>query len=166
MVWQYVLTVLSAAMFFGFVALCVHQFGWLSCYSAYGVKWEDSRDVNLWQFVTIWSAFLIVPVLLQTGEGNPYQFLGFLAPTSLLLVGATPDYATVKWQSVVHPVGAIAAAAFIALYAIAIPHLLWVVLVLVAVAAFIGWKQQKNTLLFWLEMAMYASTYVIILAII
>lgn len=168
MVWQYILTTLSALSLFGFATLCVCKYGWKTCYSAYGRLW-DSGDINIWSLVTILSAFMVVPALLEASDNNPYQFLGFLAPVSLLLVGATPYYMTDKTQAIIHPIGAISAAVFITLYSILIPHLLWIVVSIIAIAVLVGYIQKTKgmkTMLFWLEMAMYMSTYVILFIII
>lgn len=168
MVWQYILTIISAVLLFGFAALCVYKFGWKTCYSAYGKFW-DKGDINTWSLVTILSAFIIVPAILEASNNSPYQFVGFLAPVSLLLVGATPNYATDKTQAIIHPIGALSAVVFIVLYSILVPHLLWIVLSIVAIAALVGYIQRINgrkTIIFWLEMAMYMSTYVILFIII
>ena len=39
--WQYILTLISGMMFFGFVGAGVGEFGLLSCYSAYAPKWGE-----------------------------------------------------------------------------------------------------------------------------
>lgn len=161
----YILTALSALMFFGFVILGVKKFGLLDCYSAYGPLWQPDAHskLNPWQIVTILSALLIVPVTCQTGEGNPYQFLGFLAPVSLLLVGASPDYQTDTFANILHQAGAWSAVVFIVLYTIAIPKMLLVILSLVIVALALS-LCGKGKLMFWAEMAMYLSTYIILFA--
>ncbi len=162
MIW-YILTAISAIMFFGFVILGVVKFGLLDCYSAYGPKWQPDihSKINWWTIVTFLSAALIVPVLLFGAEGNPYQFLGFLAPISLALVAATPDYKTNTFSMVLHQVGAIGSAILIILFVIAVPKLLWVVIALAVIACILG-LIKKGTILFWLEMAMYLSTYIIV----
>ena len=165
--WQYILTSLSAVLFFGFVIIGVMRFGLLSCYSAYGPKWETeiSGHFNLWSFVTIGTALLIISVAIEIGKTSPWQFLGFLAPASLILVGITPDYQTNTFAYVLHQIGALSAVVFIVLYSILIPKLVLVVL------GWIGWAVLgsliygfKQTWMFWGEMAMYISTYTIMFA--
>lgn len=167
MVWQYVLTAISFVLYFGFVILGVCKFGLLSCYSAYGPKWQPDRSskINWWQIITCVTALLIVPVLLECSEGNPYQFLGFLAPASLLLVGATPDYQTNNFSMILHQIGAWSAVVFITAYSILIPNLWWVVAILVAISIVLG-IIKKGTFMFWAEMAMYLSTFIIVFLLI
>ena len=164
--WQYIIIAISALMLFGFVALGVVKFGWLSCYSAYGPKWHEFYPkLNVWSVVTALSALLMVPVLLEQSAGNPWQFLGFLAPVSLTLVAASPDYQEGGFQNILHQVGAIGGALFILIYICIIPKLLWAVIPFACAAVSLGLKI-KGTLLFWLEMAVYLSTYVILIVMI
>lgn len=161
--WQIILTTLSATLFFGFTILSVIKFGLLSCYSAYAKCWQPEwhSKINWWQIVTIISALLIVPVTVFTGEGSNYQFFGFFAPASLLLVGASPEYSTDPFQNVIHQFGAWSAVVFIIAYSIAIPNLLWIIALLMTIALIIG-LVIKGTLMFWAEMGMYLSTYIIL----
>lgn len=163
---MYVLTSISALLFFGFVILGVVRYGLLSCYSEYASEWQKFYPkLNIWSMVTAITALLMVPVLIESGAGNPWQFLGFLAPVSLIAVAASPEYAKDKFQWWIHQIGAWSAVAFIVLYSIKIPNLWWIVLILAAVAAGLGiWK--KGTWMFWGEMAMYLATYVILYVII
>lgn len=163
----YILITLSAILFFGFTILSIIKFGLLDCYSAYARKWQPNvySKINWWQIVTILSALLIIPVTIHTGNGSDYQFLGFLAPASLLLVGASPDYSTDLFQNVIHQFGAWSAVVFIIVYSIAIPNLLWIVAILMTIALIIGLVKQ-GTLMFWAEMGMYLSTYIILYVIV
>ena len=165
MIWQYILLSVSAVLFFGFVVLCVKKFGLLSCYSAYGAKWmpEYASQINWWSMVTIGSALLLVPVLLEGSEDSMFQFTGFLAPVFITLVGATPNYQENKQAFWTHQIGAWGTVLFVSVYAFVIPHLLWIILallvVMLVVSLFTGIKQ---TWMFWAEMAMYISTYLIL----
>ena len=169
MIWQYILTAVSAIMFFGFVGICVLRFGLLSCYSAYGPKWETDipGHFNIWSIVTILSALMIAPVSIQTGESSPWQFLGYLAPASLILVGITPDYQTNTFAYILHQIGALGAVLFITLYSILIPRLVTVILGWIGMAILASFIYGfKKTWMFWAEMAMYVSTYFILFAVI
>lgn len=166
--WQIILTGLSAVLLFGFTILSVRKFGLLSCLSAYAPAWKEHLKTNrftIWTAVIIISAFLLVPVLLELGVENPnYQFLGFLAPVSLFLVGCTPDYQTSKTQNVFHQIGAWGAVLYITLYVILIPKLLPIILGYVVIGLLMS-VAKKNTTIFWLEMAMYVSIYSVVLVI-
>ena len=155
-------------MLFGFMALGVKKFGWLSCYSAYGPKWGEYTPklgrFNLWTFVTLFSALLLAPVLLEQAKGSEVQFLGFLPVISLALVATTPDYQTNKFAWWCHQIGAWGAVLVIIGYNVAHnPTMLWVLVPLILVALMFGiWK--KGTMLFWLEIAVYLMAYVIMFA--
>lgn len=163
--WQIILTSFSAVLFFGFVGLCVYLFGLLSCYSAYGPKFQPEvhSEPNWWQIITALTALLIIPVIIETGKDNPWQFLGFLAPASLLLVASTPDYQSNTFSFVLHQIGALCAVVFVTLYSIMIPNLWWIILIVVALAVVAAILAGfKKTWMFWGEMALYLSTYIIL----
>ena len=169
--WQYILTLISGMMFFGFVGVGVGEFGLLSCYSAYapkwGEKWPSPGTLNIWSMVTLVSALLLLPVLLEQSNNSTWQFLGFLAPVSHILVSISPDYQTNNFSWWIHQIGALSAVVFVSLYSILVPNLWWIVLIVVAVAAIIsvitGFKKYW---MFWAEMAMYLATYIILFIII
>ena len=165
--WQYILTSISEIIFFGFVVAGVCEFGLLSCYSAYapkwGEKWPSPGTLNIWSMVTLVSALLLLPVLLEQSNDSSWQFLGFLAPVSLILVSISTDYQTNNFSWWIHQIGALSAVVFVSLYSILVPNLWWIVLIVVAVAAIIsaitGFKKYW---MFWAEMAMYLATYIIL----
>lgn len=163
--WKIVLLSLSAIMFFGFVALNVCKFGLLDCYSAYGVKWrKEPHQLNWWIIVTVLSALLIVPVLLDNSEGSLWQFTGFLAPISLVLVGNTPDYKENKVSFWLHQIGAWGAVVMILLYIIMIPKLIWIVTICIGVALILTWIFGWKYWTMFLEMGMYAAIYSVLFA--
>lgn len=161
--WQFFLILASQLIFFTFVGLCVGKFGLLSCYSAYGPKWKLNvpGNLNIWQAVTIWTALLIVPVIVESGTNSPFQFAGFLAPASLLFVGATPDYQSNKLSFILHQIGAWLAIIFVIVYSIFVPNLWWIILIFIGIAALLS-LTKKDTWMFWGEMAIYLSLYIIL----
>lgn len=164
MIWQTILLAISAIIFFGFVIFGVKKFGLLSCYSAYGPKWapEYASQLNPWQVVTFLSAALMMPVILSQSFGNPWQFLGFLAPVCLSCVAASPNYQDGGFYNVLHQIGAWGTVAFIILWTIFVNP--WMVLVSLPflVASVVLGICIRGTWLFWGEMAMYLSTYIIL----
>lgn len=163
MLCEYVLLSLSAIIFFVFVYLGVKKFGLLSCYSAYASKWAPpyASQLNPWQIVTAVSAFLLMPVLIQQSINNPWQFFGFLAPVGIGMVAASPEYATDKFQNVIHQIGAWSTVLFIILYTAFIqPKMLWIIGILLVLSV-VMWLWKKNWM-FWGEMAMYVATYIIL----
>lgn len=161
--WQFILIILSASLFFGFVIFNIIKFGLLNCYSAYGEKWQNKSNVNIWSIITILSALLIIPVLLEQSENSTLQFTGFLAPVSLVLVGITPEYNKKKLDWWLHQIGAWSAVLMIVLYVIFIPHLLWIVivclLVAITVTCIFGW----NYITLFSELGIYAAIYAVVI---
>lgn len=158
--WQVILVTISAILFFGFVGINIKKFGLLDCYSAYGAKWNG--QLNLWSVVTIVSALLLVPVLLEKGDGSLYQFAGFLAPVSLVLVGITPQYNTDKFQWWMHQLGAWFGVLFVLLYMIVIGKSFgWLVFFTILAGGLTIWKSTHWML--WFETAIYACIYTVLL---
>ena len=166
--WQYILIIASALMLFEFVIIGVIRYGLLSCYSAYGPKWHEFYPkLNIWSLVTYITAIAMVPVLVKNNT-SPWQFLGFLAPVSLGLVAASPNYQEGGFYNIIHQVGAWGGVVFIVSYIFTLgkPWLFWIVggmCVIALIATIItGWKKW----MFWFEMAVYAMIYVIMFTII
>ena len=160
-----VTTIISLALFAGFVGLGIRKFGLLPSYSAYSSKWNEAvpiHNMNLWSIVTIAAALLLVPAMVERGQGNPWQFLGFFAPLYLVLVGFTPEWEANPTQHKVHVIGAISCAAISAVWLAVICHLAWLIGVsfLVMLCAAFATKSIKTCYVFWLEMTMFATVYV------
>ena len=171
MIWQYVLTALSCALFFGFVVLCVKKFGLQSCYSAYGPLWAQVTPsagmLNIWSAVTLITAFMLVPVLIENADGSPWQFAGFLCPALILFVALTPDYATNKLAGIIHVVCATLGAVFSIIYIIFVaPQFWWLILVYVTLSSLATLYFGKWSWNFWFEMAAYAGIYTTVFLII
>lgn len=106
---------------------------------------------------------ILLPAWIQMSEGSPFQFLGFLAPSSLLFVAVAPRFKE-DFEGKVHSVSAIFAA---------ICALLWVILVAKDyISLVIGFgamavlgliiKSLRKNLVFSLEMISFVSTYLAI----
>lgn len=171
MIWQYVLTLLSAVMFFGFVGICVYIYGLLTCYSAYGPAWAKtppySFAYNPWIVVTVFTAMMLVPVTIELADGNPWQFAGFLCPALLLFVGLTPDYGRNKMAGIVHSACAGLAALLSVVYILCVfPQLWWLLVIYVAAAAITTVISGKDYWLLWFELAAYLGIYTTVLLMI
>ena len=157
-------TIISLVIFAGFILLGVWKFGLLDSYSAYSSKWNEAvpiKNMNLWSIVTIIVAGLLCPVIIETGIGNPWQFLGFLTPVYLITVACTPNWETNKKEHIIHSTLAILCA---------IAAILWIVLVrkqfyialtytLICIALGLFTKTFKRAYTFWGEIAMFSSVY-------
>ena len=156
-----VLTILSAILFFGFVALCVWKFGLQSCYSAYGMLWRDAfPPFNIWSAVTFTTAALLVPAILEASKDNPWQAVAFFCPALIIFVAATPDYATNHPAGILHSVAAALSAllSLVFIFAIA-PHLWGLPVLFVLLATFATLLCGAYSAMFWGEMAAYATIY-------
>ncbi len=157
------MTAFSAGLFFCFVILCVCRFGLLSCYSAYGPRWMDLSSVpgfNWWSVVTTFTALLLVPPLIEAGNGSAWQFFGFLCPALIAFVGLTPDYGRNKLAGRVHTVCAALGALFSVLFIVCVyPHLWWVPTGYAVIAAIATLRAGLWSWCFWFEMAAYLAIF-------
>ena len=155
---------MSFVLLAGFIALSVWRFSWRKSYSAYAAKWIEfvpMHNVNVWSMVTFIAAFLMLPAMVERGEGNLLQCLGFFTPLYLIVVALTPRYETVHKQYVIHLIGTILCAATATAWLFFVRHLWWVGLISLAVMAAAAYftKTWKKSYVFWLEMALFAASY-------
>lgn len=160
-----IIALISCLIFTSFVILGVYKFTLLASYSAYSSKWAEKvpiKGMNLWSIVTFTAAILLVPVLIELGVNNPWQFLGFFTPLYLILVSFTPEWQTNKSQYKVHVVGALSCAIAAFGWLIFVQHQLLTVIVVADILLLISLLTQtlKKSYVFWLEMIMFASVYI------
>lgn len=162
-------TLASLALFGGFVGLSVHRFGWRRSYSAYAAKWHEAvplaSNTHLWSIVTVVVALLLVPALLERGEGDPWQFLGFFAPMYLCFAAFTPEYETDKRQMKIHIIGTSLCALVSVAWICFVAERWWTIPVWLVAAWLAAYATItiKKSWLFWLEMAMFGASYVSLL---
>ena len=161
---MYILLSISALLLFGFMGLSIYKFGIQNCYSAYGRLWGALiPQINIWSMITIVSALLMTPVLLELAAFTPWAFLGFLAPVSLIMVGISPDYKESKFSNVIHQIGAWGSIVFILLYLLLVPKLLWIIIPFLLAAVVLAFVfRPADTITLWAEIAMYLATYIAI----
>ena len=161
-------TIISLIVFAGFVVLSVKKFGWLHSYSAFAAKWNEAVPINnahLWSIVTIFSAFFLIPAMLEAGDESPLQFLGFAAPVYLAVVGLTPEWETKNKQKIIHLIGTgicAAAALMWLILALRLWYLIPISLLIVGCAAYFT-HTIKISYIFWLEMVMFLAVYTAVL---
>ena len=174
-----VTTIASIALLCAFLAISIKFFGLLPSYSAYNLEWDKKvpmHNVHLWSIVTVIIALLFMPALIELGQGNPWQFLGFFAPLYLFIVAIFPiteekpdmnEYEKKEWKRkrIIHVTGAIGCAVAIVLWVILVCRLWWVCLIALAVVIGLGLatKTLKTSYVFWGEMALFISGYTSIL---
>lgn len=158
------LKIASTTLFFGFIIVSVFKFGLLDSYSAYATAWGKTfpnSNINLWSVITILSAFLLTPPLIQTGINSPFQFLGFFMPVYLIAVGLTPNWAYNKkehfWHTFFAGLCAVTAVVWLYLFKACYIHLL-IVFILTLTASIIS-KTTIKCYCFWLEMLIFLVTF-------
>ena len=161
-------TIISLVIFAGFILLGVYKFGLLDSYSAYSDKWAYAvpiKNANLWSIVTMVAAFLMCPVMIESGHDSPWQFLGFATPVYLILVACTPNWAHNIKEHIVHSVGAFLCAGAAVCWLILVRRQLPIAVfsLLGALSLSLATKSLKKSYTFWLEMAMFAAVYVSLL---
>ena len=160
---------LSLAIFGGFILLGVRKFGMLPSYSAYSSKWAETvpiHNANLWSIITTVVALLLAPVLIEQGEGNPWQCLGFFAPLYLIVVAFTPRWETDEKQKRVHVVGAVLCAVLAVLWIILLRHQWWPFPLSLLAAWCVAHSTDtvRESSVFWLEMTLFTSVYIALLS--
>lgn len=168
--WVTVLSVLSAIILFGFIFAGVVRWGLLPSYSDYSSKWGEVlpiQNLNLWGIVTFIAAALLMPVMIELGENNILQFLGFFTPVYLMCVSFTPNWKTDKTEGKLHPIFAYACAAAAFAWILFIAHTWYVLLgtVLFVLGTALLSLTLKSAKTFWLEMVMFVGTFLSLLFI-
>ena len=162
-------TILSLALFLGFLLLSFHKFGILASYSSYAAKWTEDvpldPETHVWSIVTVMVAILLTPAMLEVGDESPLQFLGFFAPAYLIVVAMTPDWETKIGQRIVHIAGAIICAWAVILWLVFALNWWFIIPCAFIVFAAIGYltKTLKTSYILWAELAMFASVYFTVL---
>lgn len=161
-------SVTSALLLFGVICWGVMRFGLLPSYSDYSKRWAKAvpmNNMNLWSVVTAVAALLLTPGLLELGVLSSWQFLGFLTPVYLICVALTPEWKTNPVQRKFHflfaGLCAIAGLAWLLL----VMHAYWVFgivfIFFVTMAMLTG--TIRTSWVFWAEMIMFMSVYLVIL---
>lgn len=99
------LVIIAAAIYCIFVLASIHLFGLRVSYISFAPKWKEKvkiHNVNLWGLVTVVIALLLVIPAIDAGAGTTWQWVCYLLPASLAVVGLAGD----------RPVGYIADMAF------------------------------------------------------
>lgn len=160
-----ILAIIATVLLFGFIIAGICKFGLLHSYSAYASKWGEVGGIHIWSLITFASAFFLMPCLIELGALSAFQFLGFLTPLYLIGVSLTPTWETdpevKKWHVVLAGLCAVSG-------------LLWLLLtvqtwflIIPGIIALLGLftRTWKTDYIFWLEMIMFVSVYVVALVL-
>lgn len=156
-----IVTLISAFFLFGFIGVSIRMHTLLPSYSAYASKWEIEKNLNLWQIVTFLSAMLLMPPMIESGQGNTLQFLGFATPAYLMAVGCTPNWESNKKEHIFHTAFAIICAICAFLWMALVAKVWFVIIPVAVIVAVLGYATSsiKSSITFWGEMVMFLSTY-------
>lgn len=163
------LTLAAFFIFLIFNMISIRKFGMKSCLSEYGKLWGDAvpiKNMNLWSIVLGIIAFLMIPPILQSLEGNPLQSIGFLSPAYLFLVVLTPDYKANKKTELIHRIGAGVCTIGMLVWMIFLMHMWIPVVVCLALFLAIGFlaKNLKYAWIYYVELALFIATYWVLLS--
>lgn len=133
-------------------------------YSALGTdvgEYFPGAPINPWSVVTFLVAFLMLPPMIEAGDGSLWQCLGFFAPLYLIVVALTPDWATDRRQLWIHRIGAGICAVMALLWLVIIRGdlgLTFVIYIACAVAGTVS-RSIERCVTFWLEAGLFLSVY-------
>ena len=105
---------------------------------------------------------LLIPCWLEISDGSPWQFTAFLSAGSLLFVGCTPAFKSSKLENNIHDYSAYVGAFFALLWIIMVTPYWYVILIVLGIISIIAiWtKTWKTSLIYWLEMIAFISTFI------
>ena len=104
---------------------------------------------------------LMMPAWISLSEGSNWQFLAFLAPASIMLVGLAPKFKDYDMENKVHSISAVIAAACSLAWVVLVTPYWWVMLIwlgFIALAAILT-SSYKTCLVYWLEQIAFGATF-------
>lgn len=124
----------------------------------YGLGWVFPVTIGICGVLTMAS-------WLDTLEGSPWQFTGFLCPTAIFFMCAAPDFKKFGLIYKVHSMGSYIGA-LIAILSIIFIFNSWQVLLLVLLGIILmvlGSKTWKRCYIYWIELWIFLSVFVVLL---
>ena len=167
------LSIISAAILWGFIALSVGKFGIPSSFSETYYLWQEPSEgysgslrvegSGLFCIISGIAGGLLVPVMIERGAGDIAQCLGFFCPAFLIMVAALPDFR--GGQKVAHSLAAVISALGAISWELLICRVWWPLAASAALVAVLSilTKTTRKSAVFWAEMAAFASVYLILL---
>ena len=175
MTFSLITLIASIILMLTFIGISIYKFKLLSSYSVYSPAWDKVvpfKDMHLWSIITFFIALLFMPALIELGNGNILQFLGFFSPIYLMMIALFPledmtdnmhesDKKRIERNLKIHIISAILCAVAVLSWVIFVMKMWWMVLIAV-VAVLIGGlltKTLKSSFTFWSEMILFISGY-------
>lgn len=105
---------------------------------------------------------LLIPCWLEISDGSPWQFTAFLSAGALLFVGFAPAFKSSELEHNVHNYSAYVGAFFALLWIIMVTPFWYIILIVLGIISIIAiWtKTWKTSLIYWLEMIAFISTFI------
>lgn len=113
---------------------------------------------NIFTFWMIFLMFLLAVQVLDASQGKWFQFIGFFAVASLGFIGVAPYFKT--HERTVHSIAAICAAFFGVLWIALMGY--WFIPFIMLLVVFVIIKTSKHHFIFWGEMALFVSIFIVL----
>lgn len=163
----FILTLVSASLFAGYIATTCHFFGIPQAISNTYYLIGESKYPNLKYTFSIWMVLisgLLMPSWLEVTAGNPWQFLAFFTCAGLWFTAAAPNFKNVEPESKVHKISAtLSGICGILWVLLGLGHWYsWVIIGLVLIGCGLGahfTKTIKTAYTFWIEIWCFVAVY-------
>lgn len=156
------LTAIISFLFLCFIILGIIFHGILPSYSAYSRKWGELLGYPIWSIMTFFTGMLLIPALLEIGENNALQFMGFLTPIYLIGVSLTPDWQLNESQYKTHMTLAILCAICAILWIIFVSHTIEILILCFILNLIVGLftRTLKNSIVLYGELIAFESMFI------
>ena len=153
--------IVATAIYVAYNAIALAIFGipesLSNTYYLYKEKWNKG-----WLFCVMMYAVVafMLPAWIGLSEGSSFQFLSFLAPASIALVGTAPKFKDSPLEKGVHSIAAVfAAVCSLAWVAIVTPYW-WTILIWGAIiSCCLTVTKTYSCLVYWLEQIAFGATF-------
>ena len=153
---------IAAIMYVAYNVAALTLFGIPQSLSMTYYLWKKEYGKGyLFPFMMYLVVALMMPSWITMSEGSNFQFLAFLAPTSLLFVATAPAFLSSPLENSVHTIAAYIAAACSLLWIILVTPFWWVILIwggFVALASIVT-SSYRGCYIYWLETTAFLSTF-------
>ena len=162
--WSLLFTIIAFVIYLVYNTLAIKKFGVPKSLSITHYLWKGVNHKLFFAFplMMFLMAGMLMPAWIEMSAGSPFQFLSFLAAAAIIFVGAAPSFKRSDLENSVHQWSAYLAAAFAILWIVLVPHLWYVVALVLAlhVVVAICTKTIKTPYIYWLESVAFISTFI------
>jgi hypothetical protein len=132
----------------------------------YLFKERNDHMKVLFPAMIIMLGIFLMPCWIQISEGSNFQFLSFLSTASLIFVGVEPAFNKGKLENKIHMYSAYCCTAFAILWIVLVTPYWYIIPIVSVIIGIAGWltKSWKNGYAYWIELIVFISTFISILA--